>query len=196
MIVRFGITMVCAVLLILSSACTAVPRARTLPPSIRTVYVPIAVNRTAEPAIEERFTQFLQEEILADGRLQLTQRKKADAFIEVEFTRLDRSANGFGDNDFGTDIQGRLEARIAIIQNVPGRPKIGGYRPIRGVASQNTDTRATTFEPEPDFIDKLLLDLARDAMIEIMTGEYRDDAGIVPKVDTGTATGAAAAPGA
>lgn len=196
MIVRFGITMVCAILLSLASACTTVPRSRTLPPSIRTVYVPLAVNRTAEPAIEERFTQFLQEEILADGRLQLTQRKKADAFIEVEFSRFDRSATSFGDNDFGTDISGRMEARIAIIQNVPGRPKIGGYRPIKGTANYNSDTRSTTFEPEPDFIDKVLRDLAREAMLEIMTGDYRDDAGVVPKVDTGTATGAAAAPGA
>jgi len=195
MIVRCGITWLCAILLILSSACTAVPRARTLPPSVRTVYVPLAVNRTAEPAIEERFTQFLQEEILADGRLQLTQRKKADAFVEVEFTRLDRSANRFGDNHFGSHIRGILEARVAIIQNVPGRPKIGGYRPIRGRAYQNADARSTTFEPEPDFIDKLLRDLAREAMIEIMTGDYRDDAGIIPTVDTGAATGAAA-PGA
>ena len=60
-----------AILLLGCSACMRIPRQRTLPPSIRSLSIPVFINRTAEPQLEDDATVFAQEEFLADGRLDM-----------------------------------------------------------------------------------------------------------------------------
>ncbi len=179
---------------VLHAGCTTFPRTRTLPNSVKTIYIPMAVNRSAEPAIEERMTQFVQEEFLADGRLRLVQRKKADAIVEIEIRKFDAIGSDSGVTDFMTRRDVTVEAKVSIYRNIPGRPKIGGERKVTAQSGFNSDTRSTGFVPEPDWKDSLLRDFARATVLEVMTGDYKDAGDVLPGYDAPIKTKVASAP--
>ena len=90
------------------TGCAPLVRERTLPPSIRAVHVPMIVNRSAEPGLEERMTASFQKEILADGRLRLVRRQEADAIVNVEIRDFDRDGFSFDGDDFPTTQMFRI----------------------------------------------------------------------------------------
>jgi hypothetical protein len=57
-----------------------------LPPDIRTVSVPIVVNKTTKPFVETEMTRALADAFATDGRLKLASRDTADAVLEGEVT--------------------------------------------------------------------------------------------------------------
>lgn len=168
--------------------CGAIPRTRTLPPSIRNVYVPMVVNRSAEPAIEETLTRMFQEEILADGRLDLVQKNRADAIVEVTIRRVDRKGVDFSSDDFATGQRYEVAMTMSVLENIPGRPRIGGERKVSIKYGFNADTRTTTYDPEPDILDRTMREAARALNLELMTGEYQDED--FRPIGTGAATAA------
>jgi lipopolysaccharide assembly LptE-like protein len=58
----------------------------TLPKHIRTVGVPIFVNRTTEPAVEGLLTRAIVEAFSTNGRLRVVSPAEADAVLEGEVT--------------------------------------------------------------------------------------------------------------
>ena len=58
----------------------------TLPEHIRTVAVPIFVNKTTEPAVENTITQAVVNAFVAAGRVRVVPREEADALLEGEIT--------------------------------------------------------------------------------------------------------------
>jgi outer membrane lipopolysaccharide assembly protein LptE/RlpB len=73
----------------------------SLPPGIRVVHVPVLVNRTAEPGIEDFITQALTQAVVQGARVRIAANaREADAtlegsIVEYRLTSLsfDRSAN-------------------------------------------------------------------------------------------------------
>lgn len=72
----------------------------TLPPHIKTIFVPIFRNRTQEPGIESVVTRAVVEGFSTNGRLRVVSREQADAVLDGEVTgytiasvAFDRDAN-------------------------------------------------------------------------------------------------------
>lgn len=164
------------VALLAAAGCETIPRARTLPPSVRNVYVPIALNRSSHPAIEEDLTTYLQEEILADGRLNLVERRRADAFVEVTIDRFLSDTYATDSQDVGVDRSWEMRTTMKVVRNIPGRPSIGADRKVSVPYIYNADTRSIGYEPEPVIRERALRDLARALNRELMTGEYETPA--------------------
>ena len=57
-----------------------------LPDDVRTVAVPILVNRTMKPAVETEMTRAIATAFATDGRLKVVSRDDADALLEGEVT--------------------------------------------------------------------------------------------------------------
>jgi outer membrane lipopolysaccharide assembly protein LptE/RlpB len=57
-----------------------------LPPHIKTVGVPIFLNRTTEPAVEGLLTRAIVEAFSTNGRLRVVRPEEADAILEGEVT--------------------------------------------------------------------------------------------------------------
>src|SRR5690606_13916043 len=90
-----------AVIFMLLTGCATIVRERTLPPSIRSVYVPMAINRTAEIGLEERMTVAVQEELLADGRIEQARlAREADAIVRMAIVEYERVGFTFDSDDF------------------------------------------------------------------------------------------------
>lgn len=71
-----------------------------LPPHIKTVAIPVLVNKTPEPAIEDFITQALIEAMVTSGRMRVVRPEQADALLEGEVIgfaidplAFDRAAN-------------------------------------------------------------------------------------------------------
>jgi outer membrane lipopolysaccharide assembly protein LptE/RlpB len=58
----------------------------SLPDHIQTVAVPIFVNKTGEPAVENFLTNAVVEAFSTNGRLRVVRREEADAILEGEVT--------------------------------------------------------------------------------------------------------------
>lgn len=164
----------CAMVLLLGTGCTPLVRERTLPPSIRSVYIPMIDNRTQEYGLEERFTEAFQREVLADGRLRVVREKEADAIIRITLVNFAAVPQSFDSDRFPTSQTYQVEARMQIQENLPGRPTIGGTRQFRTNHFFNADPRTTTYDPEPRRKEELATAFARDAMLELMTGDFED----------------------
>jgi len=58
----------------------------TLPEHIQTVGVPVFVNRTAEPAVENTITRAVAQAFASNGRLRVVPPERADSILEGEIT--------------------------------------------------------------------------------------------------------------
>jgi outer membrane lipopolysaccharide assembly protein LptE/RlpB len=83
-----------AVLTLLATACGYSFRG-SLPPHIRTIAIPLFVNRTQEPAVEGVVTQGVVEAFSNSGQLQVVERSKADVILEGEVVGYQVSATSF-----------------------------------------------------------------------------------------------------
>jgi outer membrane lipopolysaccharide assembly protein LptE/RlpB len=72
-----------AALVLLCAACGYSVRGQ-LPSHIKTVAVPIFVNKTAEPAVEGLVTRAIVEAFSTNGKLKVVRREDADAILEGE----------------------------------------------------------------------------------------------------------------
>ncbi len=61
----------------------------TLPPGIRSVFVPVFANQTGEPQLEFETTNAAIQEFQKDGTLRVAGKDQADAILEVKITRYD-----------------------------------------------------------------------------------------------------------
>ena len=153
--------------------CTPIVRDRTLPPSIRSVVVPMAYNRTSEPGFEERLTVAVQEEFDADGRLTRARSvRDADAIIRLYITDWETSAFALDGDGFPMAQEHAVRVHIHIQENIPGRPMIGQARVVDENFIIGVDTRSTTFIPEPRRKEELARRLARNIVREVITGEF------------------------
>lgn len=163
-----------AVVATLPGCASHVSRERTLPKSIRTIYVPMFLNRSEEIGLEEQATILAQEEFLADGRLEAKGPKDADAIVQVTLKKFIYDVKGT-DNDFAEFVEVTMRAGVRIERNEPGRPLIGGERQIEAKSFANVDKRSISFEPEPVWRERMLRELARLVVQETLTGDYTTD---------------------
>lgn len=163
------------VLAAMMTGCTPIVRERTLPPSVRNVYVPVVLNRTSEPGIEEDLTVAVQEEFLADGRLNVTNERDADAVIRITLSDFNRPARTLDADDFATTQAFDVEASVRVEENIPGHPLIGGQRRVHTITPFNADTRTTTYQTEPEARRTFYRHMARMIVQETITGAFEEE---------------------
>jgi hypothetical protein len=154
-----------------TAACVKVSRERTLPPSIRSVAVPMVINRSAEIGLEEDATIRIQEEFLADGRLEVTGQDRADAVVYVTIKRFNDRIIDFGDGSFPRQAELDLDADVYVVRNEAGQPRIGPNRQVNTRTIVRVDARRTNFEPEPVRRERMLREFARKVVLEVLTGD-------------------------
>jgi hypothetical protein len=111
---RRALVLLAAALALVS--CGVTPFQRTLPDRVRRVYVPIAVNKTVEPGLEEIVTRGFQEEILRDGRLDLVQKGKADAVVKVTILEYGETSASFTPDNVESSRRITLAASIDLYE--------------------------------------------------------------------------------
>lgn len=172
---RLAVLIVAVLGCLLATGCSPVVRERTLPASIRNVYVPMIVNRSSEPGIEEELTASLQQEILADGRLNLVPEKNADAIVKITVTDFDTITRGLDSDDYPTAQLYDLKASMQILENIPGRPRVGGIRKLSVTHGFGADPRSSGYEPEPRQKERLYKSFGFQTTLELITGQFQEN---------------------
>jgi len=134
----------------------------TLPPGIRSIYIPTFVNRTGEPGLENATTQAAIREFQQDGTLRIASEESADAYLDVQLQVFRLEALAY-DADYGRTAE---EYRLIIIAQVDFYRSESGERLSRQLVRGET-----TFEPVGDLsLSKLdaLPDAAEDLAHEIV----------------------------
>lgn len=156
----------------LAAGCSIVPRARTLPPHIDTVYVPMFKNRTAEPGLEEYATRATQREFMADGRLRLEQQERANAWVECTIDRYGLTPAAFESDDFPSLSRMYMRLSVRVRENAAKRPLIGEVRRVVVEFAYPSDMRRSIATLEPDAREQLMEEVGRAIVREVLTGEY------------------------
>lgn len=107
---------------LLAAGCLGYRLGTTLPPDIRTVYVPACVNETAEPLLEMETTHALLSALRRDGALRVTGATAADAILGVRLVqfRLDPLRYERGSRRTVSEYRLELRARIELTRAATG----------------------------------------------------------------------------
>ena len=156
-----------------------VGRGTVVDPTIKKIGVPTFINATGKPALDQKITERVIEELLRRGRFDVVQeRSGVDALVEGELTRYDARPIGFSEGAAaeggGTTTQA---SRYAITLTAKIRyGKVGAPEPIwsndafqfRDEYEVGSDP-ASFFDREEQAIDRLATSFARSlvaAMLE------------------------------
>ena len=114
MIQRLRIFAACSLSLFLLTSCSGYRLGSMLPPTIKTVYVPVATNETDEPLLEITVTQETLRAIQRDGSLQVVDEKTADSILRISITDVKLTALRYEDDNRVKPGEQRMTIRADI----------------------------------------------------------------------------------
>ena len=176
---RFRAPAAVTLLLVLSGCGYAlVGRGTVVDPSIKKIGVPTFANATGKPALDQKISERVIEELLRRGRFNVVQeRSGVDALVEGELLRYQAQPVGFSEEAAGGGGTTTQASRYAITVTARIKySKVGQTEPIwsndsfqfRDEYEVGSD-RASFFDREEQAIDQLATSFARSlvaAMLE------------------------------
>lgn len=166
-----GWLIILMMIIFLFPGCAGVPLVRTLPDYVRSVYVPMAKNNTYEPGLEEVLTNFTIDEFLADGRLRVEEKARADVTVRIEIEGYDGIPITFARDDFAAFSRVTAEAKIEVIDNLTGQT-LAVFRDVKASYGYISDPRRVIEETEPQVKEEVLRNLAAVIVRQVLTGAY------------------------
>lgn len=153
-------------------SCRIRPRVRTLPEEINSVYVPMFINNTYEPGLEEIATRATVEAFLSDGRLEVVPESEADAVVQCVLTDFNNRMSSTESDDF--PLMNIME--VGCVVNL-FRPKermepMNVYDEFTVSRSYVSDARRMTFIAPDDAREDIMNGLGRRVVLEVLTGRF------------------------
>ena len=152
-------------------SCTRVPLVRTLPEYVNSVYIPMAVNNSYEPALEEKLTNFTIDEFLADGRLRVEKRADADITVKISIEKFIIETLATDADDFPMTSQIKVLADVVVIDNLDGKT-LGRFPDVEATYVYVSDPRRTVEVTDPEAKENVLRNLASLIVQNVITGPY------------------------
>ena len=152
---RWAILGAAACVALTAVACRVTYFERQLPDWVSRVYVPMVVNETFEPGLEELVTNAFVEELLADGRIQAVRRSQCDAIARVTLHDYTEVVEEFDSDDIASIKRLQLTLSLKLLD--PADPERWLARAGRLVVNTKyrSDYRATGAELDVDALDRL-----------------------------------------
>jgi hypothetical protein len=155
---------------LLAAGCERIAPVRTLPAWVRAVYVPMVQNQSYEPAIEEQATQLTQEAFLAEGQLDVVDKRDADAMLLVSIDDW-RIGPGGTSGDKITDAHiVRATASVRLCEPHDPDSVIADLGQVRVMSQFLTDPRSVRFVAEPDRKEAVLREMASRIVFQTLNG--------------------------
>ncbi|HPC19231.1 MAG: hypothetical protein KBC66_03265 [Kiritimatiellae bacterium] len=101
--------------LMLAAGCANYRLGSTLPPDVRTVYMPTCLNQTDEPLLELDVTQAILSQIQMDGSLRLAPEDTADTWLQVTLIQFWLDPVAYVSGDSATANQYRMSIRASFV---------------------------------------------------------------------------------
>ncbi len=150
--------------LLLLPGCASYRLGSMLPPDVRTVYVPTAINRTSEPFLEQDTTSATLAAIQIDGALRVTSKEDADSILDITLTQFWLDPVSYVSGETSTANEYRLNIRASIVLRrasdstvILERSNIVGYDEF-DFAGDLTSSKAVALRPAAEDLGRRIVD--------------------------------------
>ncbi len=158
------------IVMFLFVGCAVKMREVTLPERIKSIYIPMCENKSYRPGLEEYATNYLIEEFVADGRLNVVEKKYADALLEVTLELYRTPVTITDSEDFPIQRQAVIVADVSLWEPNETKPTID-LKDVTATTFYMADPRRETlFNDDPR--DSLMKTFAQVVVDNIFYGEY------------------------
>jgi len=163
-----------AFLVLALAGCQYTSRIRTLPEEIQSVYVPMFINNTYQPGLEELATRATVEAFLADGRLQVVSPREADVVVQGIIREYSDQVSGSESDEF--PMMNTINAKVLVKLYAPNDRlnPLNEYKPFTVSRSYISDVRRMDFTVPEDAIQNLMEALGERVALEVITGQFKE----------------------
>jgi len=91
------------------------------PPDIRTIAIPVFANQSGEPELHRDLTRAIQRAFMADGRLKLAAKDRADLVMKGELNHYGQKAASFDTSDVVLEYWVELGVTVEVLDRA-GKP--------------------------------------------------------------------------
>ena len=136
----------------------------SLPPHIRTIAIPIFENSSSEPNIHRELTGIIRRKFVADGRLKVVDRRKADLLMSGILVSHDLRVVAFSGTDAASEYIVQLGVQVKAVDRVKRKIFLKqqnfttkwDYRATSDVIDSETARFAALEEAYEDLADRLV----------------------------------------
>lgn len=156
------------------TGCQISSRVRTLPEEIESVYVPIFINITYKPGLEELASRAAIEAFLADGRLDVVSPQLADVIVQGIIQDFSDNVSGAESDDF--PMMNTMTARV-IVKLYSSDDRFNPlyvFKPFVVTRSYVSDARRSTLVIPEDALEGLMSAIGERVVQEVITGGFRE----------------------
>lgn len=151
-------------------ACQTVAPTRTLPTWVHGIHIPMFENETFEPGLEETATRLTQYAFVADSRLDVVARDRADLVVQAVLTDWGERVAGTSGDDIVDRMEISLTAHVQLFDPWDLEDPLADLGDLVVRHGFNVDERSTYFEPEPDRRQAILRSLADQIVHRVIEG--------------------------
>ena len=155
------------------SSCRIRPRVRTLPEEIQSLNIPMFINLSYEPGLEEVGTRATVEAFLADGRLDVVSRQQADAIVQVVIQSFENEAASTSSDDFSMINTIKVGAVVYMYSPKDRLNPMQMWGPFTESRAFVSDTRRISYVNSEDARQGMMDALALRVVQEVLTGGFR-----------------------
>jgi hypothetical protein len=125
----------CAAACVVPAGCVGYKLGNTLPPGIKTVYVPMFINKTDEPMVETEVTRAVLQELQKDGSLEVVGEDYANSILEVSLVKITFKPLSFQQSERMTAKEYRLYLTADVLFKRAKTSEILSKRQVVGEAT-------------------------------------------------------------
>ena len=153
-----------------------VPPSRTLPEYIKRIYVPTFKNNSRLFGAQADLTLYVNDEFMADGRLDVVQNERADVRVEGYIKDWRDYTNSAGSDKFPlvSTMQMRCIVELWDPYDTDRITPVAHYV-VTAIVQYVSDPRRSISETDTDARDRLLRTMAKNIVQQIMTGAPTPD---------------------
>jgi len=173
--VKTGISVLMAAMALAATGCQFTSRVRTLPEEIQTVYVPMFLNNTSQPGLEELATRATVEAFLADGRLDVASLKEADVVVQGLILEYSDRVSGVESDEFPQMNSISVKVLVKLFAPNDRLNPLNVYEPFTVSRSYISDARRMDLTIPEDAILNLMEAAGERVVLEVITGKFREE---------------------
>jgi hypothetical protein len=161
-------------LILAVTGCQFTSRIRTLPEEIQSVYIPMFINNTYQPGLEELATRATVEAFLADGRLQLVSPREADVVVQGIIQEYTDKVSGTESDEFPMMNTINARAMVKLYASNDRMNPLNEYKSFTVSRSYISDVRRMDLTIPEDAIQNLMEALGERVVLEVLTGQFKE----------------------
>lgn len=159
---------------IMMSGCRIRPRQRTLPEEIRNIYVPMFINNTSQPGLEELATRASVEAFLADGRLEIVNARNADLIVQAVITEFEDGVTSTESDSFPMMNSVTATVQANLYSPDDRLHPVYVYEPFTVDRTYISDVRRSTVTITDEAREDLMEAVGERLVSEILTGSFEE----------------------